>query len=280
MKRIFVASTAALALVAVPVVAQFNLPGIPQVVHDAINHIPLAAQAAAMATQVGLSERISTTLNKIETWGGQVALAKIPWTPHLPTAPQSTSPHDTWGEMATWGATIATGQLSHPSWSAATVQLQHLAVLLSQIQPTSGTATAGGTPPILGSPLVAQLATVEVLNAAGENNLALIGQARAYLAMDLPAMQGLQNNILSPKREDNGPTQQMQYVAAGQAQNTSTAVHNLQVNTGILETLTGIAKGVADANAADLNLRIQQQQSALTVPTGITGMGSSFTNHP
>src|SRR6185437_9698765 len=121
--------------------------------------------------------------------------------------------------------------------------------------------------------------TVDVINAAATNNLALIGNARGYLQTSLPMIKNLQGSILSPAMGFNGPTQQMQYVAAGTAQANSVAVQSLQVNTGLLETVTALAKQVADANTADLNIQVKQQVTYQSQPTGAGGWADTFTNH-
>jgi hypothetical protein len=296
MKRIVVLSVAVI-LGAGPVAAQLGLlggilggigGGIP--VHDTPNGVILAGQSATLGTQAGYQRNMVGSLGTLEQLARQIVIDKIPWTTHLPPTPHSTNPHDVLGEMATWGTSMATGRLSQTSWGAASTRIANLpalvAIIRAQMQPpnvpASGTPPITRTPPILGrsSPLLAQLATVEAIDAAGINNLETIGQARAHLVTDMPAMQALGSQILSLRREDNGPTQQMQYIAASQAQQTSTAVHNLQVNTGILETVTVIAKGIGDANTADLNMQAAQEQTRLQQATGIAHMADTFRNHP
>jgi hypothetical protein len=112
------------------------------------------------------------------------------------------------GETAQWSPAMAMGVNTTIAWSNATVQLQSMTPILA------------GQP--LGIAPMAQLATVESLNAAGSNNLATIGQARSYLVQNVPAMQSLQRTILDTSVSNNSPTQQMALVANATAQNTST----------------------------------------------------------
>ena len=161
---------------------------------------------------------------------------------------------------------MATGVNTGTAWQNATVQLQSMQPIL-QGQP-------------LGTPEMAQLATVEALNAAGANNLATIGQARSYLGTNTNAMSALLTMIQDVSAANNGPTQQISLVAHATAQNTSLGVQNLQVQTATLETLTGLAKTVGDSHAADLNI---QAAKALTYQTEFVlpgGYGSAFMKRP
>lgn len=275
----------AAALVVMLGVPVFGFLGVGDVVYDPINHAEnivqsgaMIAAAASLATQTVLTGKIASSVGAIEQWGSQLALTKIPWLTKFPVLIPNSSPQNTMGEMATWGTTLATGTLAGTSWQNARASLMNIAVLKLQMQLQQWGALAGQKS--LGTPaLLAQLATVEALDAAGENNLRVIGNARGYLGESVPSMQHLSDMIMSLRREDNGPTQQLQYVAATQNQAASTGVQSLQVNTGILETVTGMAKTVSDATTADLNMQAQQQQTVLTESTGIRGMGAAFSSY-
>jgi hypothetical protein len=245
------------ALVIIPV--GYSLAqGLPQVVVDLLAN-------AKLAQQILQDIQTYNSIHNQELWWTQIFPSKSAWQAVLGQALNSAALNQ-FGETAQWSPAMATGANTAMAWSNATVQLQSMQPILA------------GQP--LGIAPMAQLATVESLNAAGSNNLATIGQARSYLVQNVPAMQSLQNTILDPSLSNNSPTQQMALVANATAQNTSTEVQNLQVNTSVLETLTGIAKDVSDSNTADLNL---QAKKALTYQTQAVlpgSYGTDFMNHP
>jgi len=200
-------------------------------------------------------------------WMGQVILSKVPWAAQIPSVPTYSTVPNTVGQMTQWGTVLMNGRGAAGAWREATVQMspQAAQVILHQFGLSSNQA--------------AQAATVDVINAAATNNLALIGNARGYLQTSLPMIKNLQQSMLSPDKLMNGPTQQMQYVAAGTTQANSVAVQNLQVSTGLLETITALAKQVADANTADLNIQVKQQVTYQSQPTGAGGWADTFSNH-
>ena len=223
-------------------------------VHDIENGIILVKQSGILNTQ--------------KLWMGQVILSKIPWATQIPTVPTYSTVPNTMGQMAQWRTVLMNGRGASGAWREATVQMspQAAQVILRQFGLSSNQA--------------AQAATVDAINAAATNNLALIGNARGYLQTSLPMIKNLQSSILSPVMSFNGPTQQMQYVAAGTAQANSVAVQNLQVNTGLLETVTALAKQVADANTADLNIEVKQQVTYQSQPTAAGGWARHVCQSP
>jgi hypothetical protein len=241
-------------------------------VEDWGTHILTAKEIAKIAEEITVTRGIQHNTRATDLWLGQIFLSKLPWSTSLPKAPQNTKVHNTIGEMANWGTTLSTGLGGHLSWTLARSRLSSLASILLAKQPASRTV------PVIGSDLVSQLATIEAIDGLGPNNLAIIGEARGYLTQNLPALQGLQKQILSPGKDDNGPTQQMQLIASANAQQSSLAVQHLAVATGQLETLTAIAKALGDAATSDLNLQERHAETVITQNPGQQGWAEEFRN--
>jgi hypothetical protein len=201
-------------------------------------------------------------------WAGQVILSKVPWATQIPSVPIYSTVPNTTGQMAQWGQVLMNGRDASGAWREATIQMdpQTAQIILHQSGLNRGASAA-------------QANSIDAINGAAINGLALVGQARGYLRGSMRQMQSLQSTMLSSSMKFNGPTQQLQYVAAGQAQGNTMAVQNLQVNTGLLETVTALAKQVADANTADLNIQVKQQITYQSQPTSAGGWADTFTNH-
>jgi hypothetical protein len=238
--------------------AQFGLPGLPQLVVDVAANAKLATELIHWGTLI--AQEVQTG-----NWLGQFYTAKAAWAVLFGQTLDSQAANQ-FGEMAQWSPAMASGMNTTTAWSNATVQLQPMQPIL-QGQP-------------LGIPAMAQLATIEAINATGTNNLATVGRARSYLGGNVNAMQALFHMIQDTSAANNGPTQQMSLVAHATAQNTSIEVQNLQVQTSVLETVTVLAKAVGDSHTADLNLQAKKALTYQAEQVLPGGYGSAFMNHP
>ena len=256
-------ATAGLLLVSGLATAQV---GLPQVVIDIGANSKLAQDIIYWGKQLGIALQTYTSVHNQEMWISQLWTTKLQWKTLLMQALLYQTVN-LYGETVTWNTTGAqsTGIGARITWANATVTLGNMNPLLAG-QPV-------GTAPM------AQLATVETIATAGQNSLSTINGARSYLTTSAPAMTALQNSVMDNSAGNNGPTQQMQLIAAVSEQQNSAAHQNLQVNTAVLETLTPIAKTFGDSATYDLNMQAKTAQTYQTQPVLPGGYGSDFMNH-
>lgn len=152
-------------------------------VTDAAANSQLFKQGIQIATQIILDKGSLRSLQNQETWGAQVVLNKLPWATSLPKGPLASTVQNTMGEMAGWGPVLMSGHGGAGAWRNATIQIS------SKVGPLVLNKLPIGSNPL------AEMATVEALNAAGSNNLSVIGTARNFMTTSLPAMQGLQSSL-------------------------------------------------------------------------------------
>lgn len=129
---------------------------------------------------------------------------------------------------------------------------------------------------IPGAPQLASLASQEMMQAAGTNNVATVGNARNYLNQSQTARTSWENTVHDPGAADNTQAAQLNLLTTGTAQTLDLSAMNLQVNASMLQTMSGVAKEFSDAHAEDLNLQAREYQYQRTEATGMGGMATAF----
>lgn len=170
-----------------------------------------------------------------------------------------------YGETAVWNEAVNYGQAVPTAWSLATLPLQNGQFLARQ--------------PLGSSPVLSNLAAVEIQDSAGRVSMATLAAVRQQQTANAGAINQLEQTALSGDTADNTEIKQLNLLSAAQLQGMRMQQGTQALQAEILEQLLAANLDQRNLHASALNRATRATAYEFSEPTAPANLGEALTNY-